>query len=85
MKKQQTQLKAGMRVTISGGMEEFRGKRGVIINTERLIGDVGGLMYRVRLDEPVEIPGLGKVEDDVWAVDRLQPLKEETTAAVRRY
>lgn len=47
------------RVQIKGGMREFVGKTGTIIGKE-------GNQYRVRLDSPVNIPGVGYVEDDLW-------------------
>jgi hypothetical protein len=49
----------GQRVKIIGGMAEFVGKTGTIISKE-------SGMYRVRLDEPVEVPGVGAVRDDLW-------------------
>lgn len=47
------------RVRIKGGMKEFVGKTGIIVSKE-------GSQYRVRLDNPVEIPGVGRVSDDLW-------------------
>ena len=47
------------RVRIASGMREFVGRTGEIGRRE------GGL-YRVRLDEPVEVPGVGTVTDDLW-------------------
>ncbi len=51
--------RSGQRVRITGGMAEFVGKTGTVMFKE------GGL-YRVRLDEPVMIPGVGEVHDDLW-------------------
>lgn len=44
---------------ILGGLHEFVGKIGTIIGKE-------GNMYRVRLDEPVAVPGVGRAPDDLW-------------------
>jgi hypothetical protein len=55
-------------VRITGGMKEFVGKTGTIIGTE-----MG--MYRVRLDEPVEIPGIGRVRDDLWEGSLLRKIR----------
>jgi hypothetical protein len=51
----------GQRVTILGGMREFIGQTGTILWEEGVAG-----FYRVRLDEPVEIDGIGVVGDDLW-------------------
>jgi hypothetical protein len=48
-----------VRIAADGGMPVFWGKTGRIISEE-----MG--MYRVRLDEPVEITGLGRVSSDLW-------------------
>jgi hypothetical protein len=40
-------------------MLEFVGKTGTVTGIENR-------MYRVRLDEPVNIPGIGPVKDDLW-------------------
>ena len=63
-------MKIGTRVRIKdhGGMPEFRGKRGVIIGHEK---DGRIVMNRVHLDEPVTIPGVGLVTDDLWANEYL--------------
>jgi hypothetical protein len=52
----------GQEVKIAGGMKEFVGVLGTIV------GEEGSRprMYRVRLHEPVEVPGVGEVEDDLW-------------------
>lgn len=47
------------RVTILGGMSEYVGQSGTIIGKE-------GRLYRVQLDEPVLIPSVGLVRDDLW-------------------
>lgn len=51
-------------VTGKVGMPEFEGKTGRIIDAE--YGWGCPTMYRVRLDTPVEIKGLGMVQDDLW-------------------
>lgn len=59
----------GQRVKIKaqGGMKEFHGKTG------RIVGKEGG-QYRVKLDTPVDIPGVGSVSDDLWDGNLLQNL-----------
>lgn len=53
----------GDRVVITKGLSPFIGKKGTIIgNTER---DGRNVMYRVRLDEPVDCYGQ-RVSDDLW-------------------
>jgi len=49
----------GQRVKILGGMSEFVGKTGTIQGKE-------GNTYRVKLDTPVEVSGVGKVYSDLW-------------------
>ncbi len=56
--------RTGRRVTITGGMPEFVGRTGTIVGVEYTNGR--NLLYRVRLDEPVEVPGVGLVRDDLW-------------------
>ena len=56
--------KLGQRVRILGGMEEFVGKLGTIVDIEDR--HARRPMYRVRLYEPVDIPGVGEVADDLW-------------------
>lgn len=46
-------------VKIMGGMKEFVGQTGRIIAKE-------GNMYRVKLDNPVEVPYAGRVTSDLW-------------------
>lgn len=53
----------GTRVTVLGGMTEFVGRTGEIIGNEK---DGRMTLYRVRLDEPVDVPGVGTVKDDLW-------------------
>ena len=49
----------GRRVRIVGGMSEFVGKIGTVVGRD-------GMLLRVRLDEPVNVPGIGLVTDDLW-------------------
>lgn len=57
-------MNIGDSVKILGGMKEFVGKRGYVTGIEM---DGRKRMYRVRLESPVEIPGVGAVEDDLWS------------------
>jgi hypothetical protein len=50
----------GQRVEIRGGMSEFVGKTG------RIVAKEGPAFYRVELDRPVHIRGVGMVADDLW-------------------
>ena len=56
---------------IAGGMKEFVGRLGTII------GEEGSRprMYRVRLHEPVEVPGVGEVTDDLWQGSALKAVR----------
>lgn len=54
------------RVRIISGMQEFVGKTGTVV-CEKEYRDGRTWMHRVRLDEPVEIPGVGLVTDDLWS------------------
>ena len=56
--------KIGSRVRIIGG-EFFCGQSGTIIDTERY-GRYEPPYYRIRLDVPVDVPGVGRVTDDLW-------------------
>lgn len=61
------------RVEINGGMSEFIGKLGTVIdNTER---DGRTVMNRVKLDTPVYIEGVGEVADDLWSGSLLKRVK----------
>lgn len=57
-------MKVGQRVKILEGMREFIGKTGTVLYSEQ---DGYTRMYRVRLDKPVMVDGVGLVEDDLWA------------------
>ena len=58
------------RVKIMGGMAEFVGKTGM---AER-----EGSFWRVELDHPVEIPGIGIVTDDIWKGYYLKTLRSSS-------
>lgn len=62
----------GQRVKILGGMTEFVGKTGEIVGSEK---DGSTTLYRVRLDQPVDVPGVGQVEDDLWAGSFLRNIR----------
>ena len=62
--------KIGKHVRITGGMKEFVGQTGTITGSEK---DGSTTMYRVQLDEPVQVEGVGLVEDDLWSWDFLEP------------
>ena len=62
--------KLGTRVKILGGMSEFVGKTGEIVDY-----DPRDRLYRVELDEPVLIPGIGAVTDDLWGGEYLKTLR----------
>lgn len=60
----------GTRVKITGGtMKQFHGQTGEVIGHEK---DGRTIMHRVKLDSPVEIPGVGKVKDDLWSPEYLK-------------
>jgi hypothetical protein len=56
---------------LNGLHAAFEGKTGTVVNTE----GTRPKMYRVRLDEPVTIDGLGQVRDDLWSREWLRPTK----------
>jgi len=53
-------------------MAEFIGQTGTVI-AEQLDGQTK--LYRVELDSPVEVEGLGRVADDLWARPYLKPIR----------
>lgn len=57
---------------LPGQMREFAGKTGRVVGTEKC----GELYYRVRLDDPVFINGVGKVTDDLWTARFLRKVRE---------
>jgi hypothetical protein len=58
----------GEYVRINAGMNEFVGSTGTIVGVE----GIKPKMYRVRLDEPVSIPSVGLVKDDLWEGSHLK-------------
>ena len=70
MRRRANESRIGKRVRIlpGGGMAEFHGKTGTIVNVE-------GEYYRVRLDAPVEIPVVGLVRDDLWIGSLLRTIR----------
>lgn len=66
---QRVQIKAG------GGLAIFRGRTGTIIDNRGRDGR--NVMYRVRLDQAVDIPGVGPVSDDVWQGQFLQAVRAQ--------
>lgn len=59
----------GQRVVILGGMSEFVGQTGRIVTKE------GPAIYRVELDQPVHIRGVGMVADDLWESRLLRTIR----------
>jgi hypothetical protein len=55
------------RVEVVKGMGEFVGKRGDAVRE--------GRMWRVTFDEPVEVPGVGMVRDDLWEGSGLKTVR----------
>jgi hypothetical protein len=55
-------------VTIRGGMREFVGRTGTVQGKE------GGL-YRVILDTPVQVEGVGQVTSDLWEPRLLRTIR----------
>ena len=62
------QVSYGRHVKILGGMKEFVGKTGMVVDRE-------GKLLRVYLDQPVEIPNLGMVTDDLWEPRLLKTIR----------
>ena len=62
----------GDRVRINGGMKEFVGKIGVVVTKEH------DRLWRVRLDEPCEVSGVGHVTDDLWEGRYLTKVRSRT-------
>lgn len=58
-----------VRIAAGGGMREFIGCTGEIVAVE-------GEYYRVRLDTPVQIEGVGLVRDDLWMGHLLKTVRE---------
>jgi hypothetical protein len=53
-----TDRRIGKHVRILGGMKEFIGMTGTIVDVEH--------HGWVKLDDPVEVPRVGRVTDDLW-------------------
>ena len=68
-------LNVGDRVKILSGMSEFVGKIGTIVDDNERDGRTK--LYRVELDEPVKIDGVGMVTDDLWAAEFLEKEKSK--------
>lgn len=62
----------GQQVRILGGMAEFVGELGEIVDYE------GDGMYRVELSRPVFIEGIGEVHDDLWNGPMLRTVRTLT-------
>ena len=60
-----------VRVKPTGGMSEFHGSTGTVIDHER---DGRTLLHRIKLDTPVKIKGLGTTTDDLWAAEHLDDI-----------
>lgn len=64
--------KIGQRVCVIAGMSEFVGQTGTIVDHEKS-GNV--TLYRVALDTPVHVPGVGDVADDLWSGPSLRNVR----------
>lgn len=64
----------GKRVMIIGGMKEFHGKTGRISHIE---GEGRDRAYRVHLESPVHVAGVGKVHSDLWQGHHLVKEKQQ--------
>jgi hypothetical protein len=77
-----------VRIECYGGMREFWGQTGTIIGYENYGGGIGssldGPFYRVKLDSPVEVDGVGMVEDDLWIGALLKTIPSEAQKARQR-
>lgn len=63
-------MRTGTRVKIKdSSVRQYNGKFGTVIGSEK-----DGL-YRVRLDKPVNVPGVGIVTDDLWSKDYLTKVR----------
>jgi hypothetical protein len=62
----------GKRVRITGGMSEFVGRTGVIVDLEK---HGSQRLYRVELDEPLNVPHVGRVNDDLWEGEFLKTVR----------
>lgn len=62
----------GARVQVLMGMTEFVGKTGTVVGWEK---DGRTWLNRVKLDVPVEVPGVGVVRSDLWASEYLKGVR----------
>lgn len=68
------EVRTGQHVRIQGSLADpFAGQTGYVRGFEM---DGRTKMYRVRLDNPVDVPGVGLVTDDLWAGHLLKVLRE---------
>jgi hypothetical protein len=65
-------LSYGTSVKITSGDLAFVGRTGCIVSE----GYEYDRLYRIRLDEPVEVPGVGKVTNDLWERKFFKVVKE---------
>jgi hypothetical protein len=72
----------GRRVRCLAGLAEFIGQTGTVIDAEAQ-GRGRPTLFRVRLDEPVNVAGVGLVEDDLWQRAGLRTLRERATTPAR--
>jgi len=66
-------MKVGQRVQIMSGMREFVGKTGTYHGDFEKDGSTK--LYRIVLDQPVMVPGVGFVGNDLWSKDHLQNVR----------
>jgi len=66
-------MKRQTRVKITGGMDEFIGRTGTVIDEQM---DGRTRLYRVQLDTPVEVEGIGQVSDDLWSRQYLKVVRK---------
>lgn len=53
-------------VQLTSGLKEFVGKVGTIVGLEDLGRPGDNRLYRIRLNTPVRVEGVGVVRDDLW-------------------
>jgi len=66
-------MKLQQRVKITGGMNEFVGRTGTVIDEQM---DGRTKLYRVQLDTPVEVEGVDQVTDDLWSRQYLKIVRK---------
>ncbi len=67
-------MQYGQRVEILGGLGAFVGKTGRVTGP-REYKDGQTWLHRVTLDEPINVEGVGVVEDDLWSSEFLKKIK----------